>query len=169
MRPIFWIGILGLVIYGIYQWMILPFFFPSAKILHMIDADSLIVREGGKIKLVQMIGADAPELTGALKGHQCYDKKSLTAAASYFKTNRDIKLTIDGKAGEKDSYGRALRYVYLPDGAVYNEKLIKDGLAKESNPQNTDYKLKSDFLKAQEEAKAKGLGIWNAKECNGKF
>jgi len=169
LRPLFSIAVLGVVIFAIYHFLILPVFFPHAKLIHMIDPDSLLVKENGKLKIVQMIGADSPELTGPLKGHQCDDYKVLSAAAGYFKTNREISLVIDGKAGEKDVYGRDLLYVYLPDGSLYNEKLLKDGLAREFNPENKDYKYKNDFLKAQEQAKANGAGIWDPKGCNGGF
>jgi micrococcal nuclease len=169
LRPLFTIAVLGLITFAVYQFIILPVFFPKAKLIHMIDPDSLLVKENGKLKIVQLIGADSPELTGSQKGRQCGDYMALSGAAAYFKTNREINLAIDGKAGEKDVYGRELRYIYLPDGALYNEKLLKDGFAKESNPQNADYKYKNDFLKAQEDAKAEGTGIWDPKGCNGQF
>lgn len=169
LRPLFSIAVLALIIFAIYNFLVLPNLRPKTKLIHMIDPDSLIVMENEKLMKVQLIGADSPELTGALKGRQCDDYKVLSAAASYFETNREISLGVDGKAGEKDIYGRDLRYVTLPNGTVYNQKLLADGLARESNPQNTDYKLKNDFLKAQGEAKEKGLGIWKAEGCNGKF
>ena len=169
LRPFFYIAVLGLVIFAIYHFFILPFLFPNARLIHMIDPDSLLVKENGKLKIVQLIGADAPEITGPLKGRQCDDYTALSGAAAYFKTSREISLAIDGKSGEKDIYGRELRYVYLPDGTLYNEKLLSDGFARESNPENADYKLKNDFIKAQEEAKANGLGIWDPKGCNGGF
>jgi micrococcal nuclease len=169
LRPVFSIAVLGLAVFALYQFLILPVFFPKAKLIHMIDPDSLLVKENGKLKVVQLIGADAPELTGRLKGRQCGDYMALSGAAAYFKTGRVISLAGDGKAGEKDIYGRELRYVYLPDGALYNEKLLQDGFARQSNPGNADYKHKTDFLKAQEEAKAKGTGIWDPKGCNGRF
>jgi len=169
LRPLFTIAVLGLIIFAVYQFYIIPMFFSNAKLLHLVDADTLLVRENGKIKIVQLIGVDAPELTGPKKSRQCFDSSAKSSAAAYFRTNREIKFSIDGKAGEKDIYGRDLRYVYLPDGTLYNEKLLKDGLAVESNPENTDYKYKSEFLKAQEEARANGLGIWDPKGCNGRF
>jgi micrococcal nuclease len=169
LRPLFTIAVLGLVIFAIYQFMILPLFSPKVKLIHMIDPDSLLVKENGVLKIVQLIGADAPELTGPLKGRQCFDYKALSGAATYFKANREISLGIDGKAGEKDVFGRDLRYIYLPDGTLYNEKLIRDGFARESNPKNTDYKMKDALLKAQEEAKVSGAGIWEPKGCNGAF
>jgi micrococcal nuclease len=146
-----------------------PYLLPDVKIIHMIDPDSLIVRENGKLMLVQLIGADAPELTGRDKSPQCYDSEALKKAAAYFTVNRNISLSIDGKAGEKDQYGRDLRYVYLQDGSLYNENLLKEGLAKESNPQNTEYKFRDEFLRAQEAAKSGNSGIWNANGCQGQF
>jgi len=169
-KPIFTILALGLVIYGIYQFLLIPMLFGgSAKLISMIDPDTLLVRENGKLMYVQLIGADAPELTGPNKNHQCNDSRSLKLAADIFRTNRQISLSIDGKAGEKDDSGRNLRYVSLPDGTSYNGLLIKDGLAKESNPKNVDYKLKDEFLKDQEEAKSKSIGIWDENGCGGKF
>lgn len=166
-KPLFTILALGLIIYGIYQLLIIPMLFSGAKLVSMIDPDTLLVRENGKYFFVQLIGADAPERTGSNKSPQCYDGESIKQAADMFRTNRQINLTIDGKAGEKDSSGRNLRYVYLPDGTSYNGLLIKNGLAKESNPNNADYKLKDEFQKDQEEAKSKGIGIWDSNGCNG--
>ena len=33
----------------------------------------------------------------------------------------------DPQDTDKDKYGRLLRYVYLPDGTLFNAELIKDG------------------------------------------
>jgi|WetSurMetagenome_2_1015567.scaffolds.fasta_scaffold77839_1 micrococcal nuclease len=169
-KPIFTILVLGLIIYGLYQFLVIPALFGGgAKLVSMIDPDTLLVKENGKLMFVQLIGADAPELTGPNKSRQCDDSRSLKLAADIFRTNRQISLSIDGKAGEKDDLGRNLRYVNLPDGTSYNGLLIKDGLAVESNPKNIDYKLKDEFLKDQEEAKSKGTGIWDANGCGGRF
>jgi len=160
---------LAAVCYGTYWFFFKPYFSPEVKIVHMIDPDSLLVKENGKLEMVQLIGVDAPELTGKAKGHQCFDSQAMKKAAEIFASGRQISLGIDGKAGERDKYGRILRYVYLSDGTFYNEKLLKDGLAKESNPNNGDYKFKNEFLLAQDSAKASKTGIWNEKSCNGRF
>lgn len=168
-KPVLTILALGLVIYGVYHFLLLPLLIGNTKIVYMPDPDTLVVMDNGKLKRVQLIGADAPEPTGPKKSAQCYDRKALKRAAELFRTNRTVALEIDGKAGEKDGYGRDLRYVYLPDGTLYNGLLIKNGLAKESNPKNADYKYKAEFLKNQEEASAKGEGIWDKDECAGEF
>ncbi len=171
LKPLAVIFFLGLFIAAFYHLLILPFFFGKARILTMIDPDSLLVRENGKVFRVQLIGADAPELTGPKKGHQCYDYESLKRAAEFFRKDREVTLQIDGKAGEKDVFGRELRYVTLADGTLYNLKLIQEGLAREAHIVGADtlghYKYSDDFLKAEQEAASKKLGLWGT--CGGKF
>ncbi len=167
LRLLLTLAVLGAICYGAYVFLIQPLFFPDVKILHMIDPDSLLVKENGKLKLIQLIGADAPELTGPAKGHQCFDSEAVNRAAALFASDRKISLMTDEKVGETDKYGRSLRYVYLPDGSSYNEKLLKEGLARESNPENRDYKFKNEFAMAQEEAKRDSKGIWAS--CSGQF
>ena len=171
LKPIFTILVLSLVIFGIYEYFIFPVLNRNnVTLVHMIDPDSLLVRENGKVKVVQLIGADAPELTGLNKDRQCYDYQARRLAAlRYFSGDRTVKLTADGQLGDKDVYNRELRYVTLANGTLYNEEIIKDGLAKESNPQNKDYKEKEEFLKAQADAQSAGVGIWNKRTCRGQF
>jgi micrococcal nuclease len=169
LRPLFTILLLGLVIYGLYQFVLIPMLMGGVKLITMIDPDTLLVRENGRLYRVQLIGADAPEKTGTAKSPQCYDGKALKQAAEIFRTNRQVTLAIDGKAGEKDDFGRNLRYVYLPDGKLYNGLLIEKGLAKESNPKNVDYKMKDELLKAQDAAKSAATGIWDPNGCNGVY
>jgi len=171
LKPLLTILVMAGIIFCIYQWFILPFLPKTApyRIAHMIDADSLLIYDGKKLEKVQLIGVDAPELTGPLKGHQCYDAEAKEEASKYFAKDHGVWLETDPASGDKDIYGRDLRYVKLADGNLYNETLIKDGLAKESNPQDSKYKLRDEFLKTQKDASDKGLGIWNEKECAGIF
>jgi micrococcal nuclease len=171
LKPIFTILVLALIIFGIYQYFIFPVLNKNnVSLVYLIDPDSLLVRENGKVHLVQLIGADAPELTGPNKDRQCYDYQARRLAAlKYFGESRSIKLVSDPKAGDKDINNRDLRYVYLSNNVLYNEELIKDGLAKESNPQNKPYKEQADFFKSQTAAQNSGIGIWNFQTCRGRF
>ena len=57
-----------------------------------------------------------------------------------------------------DPYGRALAYVWLPGGELFNETLVREGYAEVATfPPNVKYKDR--FLAAQDEARAEGLGI----------
>jgi micrococcal nuclease len=57
---------------------------------------------------------------------QCFGQ----AAAAHTKAlleGKDVRLAPDPQDQDRDKYGRLLRYVYLPDGALVNAELIKDG------------------------------------------
>jgi micrococcal nuclease len=168
-KPILTILLLSLIIYVIYSLWLFPMLIGNAKLIHMVDPDTLVVQENGELKTVQLIGVDAPEKTGRAKTPQCYDDEALRQSAAIFAKTRQLSLATDGKAGEKDQYGRLLRYVYLADGTLYNQLLIKKGLAKESNPNNADYKFKNAFSKEQADAAAKANGIWDPQGCDGRF
>lgn len=170
LKPIFVILMLALVIFGFYQLVIFPMMKTNTQIVHMIDPDTLLVMENGKLEEVQLIGADAPELTGEYKDRQCFDFQARRlAAVRYFSGSRDLTLSTDDSLGDTDVYGRKLRYVTLADGTLYNQELIRDGLAKESDPQNKNYSKKEGFLKAQQEAQQNSAGIWNKQTCDGRY
>lgn len=70
----------------------------------------------------------------------------------------DIRLKFDKK--HRDSQGRLLAYVYAADGRLINAELIKQGLGKPLiTPPNI--KNKELLLKAEEEARGAGRGIWS--------
>ena len=137
----------------------------------MIDSDTFIIKENNKIETVQLIGIDAPEITGNNIIKQCFSTESKMFTNLLFLTDptREIRVEKDNKVDDKDIHGRLLRYVYLKDGRLLNEELIKAGLAKESNPQNFDYSKKQIFLNAQKSAQDNQAGIWNPMTCNGQI
>ncbi len=170
LRPFFTLAVLVLIVYSLYQFIVFPLLNGRTYIVHMTDPDSLIVMEGGKLKRVQLIGVDAPETTGVDGSAQCFDEEAKRLAAErYFGKSLNVTLTKDDKMGDKDIYGRLLRYVTLADGSMLNADLLKDGLAKESNPEYKPYKEREKFLKDQQEAQDNEAGIWDKRLCAGNF
>lgn len=168
LKPIFTVLVLGAIIFVIYQWFIFPLFSGKTKLVHIIDPDTFLVLEGGKLKKIQLIGVDAPEYTHS-KNSQCFDKEAKKMATKYFSTQREITLEKDDTIGDKDIYQRELRHVKMVDGSLVNEALLRDGLAKIYNPENKNFKYKDNFLQAENGAKAAGVGIWDQNGCNGVF
>ncbi len=166
-RPLLSVAILALVVFLLYQFVLLPFFFENkAKIVHMIDPDSYVVMENGELKNVQLIGVDTPEKTkvNGKNIEQCYSAEAKQLAANlFFSDSREVKLESDVKAGGEDDFGRELRYVYLEDGSLLNEELIKKGLARVYYDGENEYSKKADFESAQKTAKDDKEGLW--KEC----
>ena len=71
-----------------------------------------------------------------------------------------VLLIRDPEADDRDRYGRLLRFVELPDGTDFSAELVGRGLARVM----LDYSCsrKPDYLRAEELARERGLGIWAA-------
>ncbi len=103
---------------------------------------------------VRLIGEDTPE-----RGEPFYDE----AAAFAGENLEGQRVTLELDAEVEDDYGRLLAYVYLPDGSMFNEALVREGYAQVATfPPNTHYLDR--FERAQEEAREAGRGIWGLPE-----
>lgn len=99
---------------------------------------------------VRLIGVDTPE-----RGQPLYDEATLFAEENL--EGRSVALELD--AEREDDYGRLLAYLYLPDGSMFNEALVREGYAQVASfPPNTRYLER--FEAAQEKAREAERGIW---------
>lgn len=156
--------------YALYYFVIFPYFFHTVKIVHVIDADTIQILDRQKLQTIQLIGVDAPEYNLDQQFHQCYDQESLKIATErYFSKNAEVQLVNDKNLGDKDPYGRTLRYVYLKNGDLLNEKLIQDGLARQFLMPYEQYQYQDRLEKAQISAKNDQLGIWHPRGCDGRY
>lgn len=154
----------------LYSFVLYPYFFHMVKIIHVIDADTIKVLDGGKVSVVQLIGVDAPEYNFDHQFHQCFDRESLQLAVErYYALNSEVQLKMDKNMGDRDPHGRLLRYVYLKNGDLLNEKLIGDGLARQFLMPYEHYEHQDQMEKAQISAKSKQSGFWNPRGCNGQY
>ena len=118
------------------------------KVTRVIDGDTIEI-EGGQ--RVRYIGMDTPET------YTCYYSES-TSRNKELVEGKIISLEKD--VGEKDRYGRLLRYVYVGDILV-NEVLVKEGYA-QVYTYPPDVKYNERFLAAQKEARENNKGLWSA-------
>lgn len=91
-----------------------------------IDGDTIVVNMNGQPETLRFIGVDTPETHKPNTPVQCYGP----AAAAYTKYligKNAVRLESDPLSTNRDRYNRLLRYVYLPDGTLVNEKLIQNG------------------------------------------
>ncbi len=93
-----------------------------------IDGDTVEIAMNGHYEKIRLVGVDTPETHKPNTPVQCYGP----AASAYTKTvltNQKIRLVSDELSTDRDRYGRLLRYIYLPDGTNFNERLIQTGHA----------------------------------------
>jgi len=93
----------------------------TATVARVVDGDTVILSGLGRSRL---IGVDTPEVHGR---RECFGTQA-SAFAKRMLLGRRIRYAA-GVQG-RDRYGRALVYVWLPDGRFFNELLITAGYAR---------------------------------------
>jgi len=123
------------------------------------DGDTIVVDMNGSQETVRFIGVDTPETHKPNTPIQCYGPE----AAIYTKRligSQSVRLQADPLDTNRDRYGRLLRYVYLPDGTLVEQKLISQGygFAYTYFP----FEKAGQFSAYEQAAKASGKGLWSA-------
>lgn len=126
-----------------------------ALVKRVVDGDTIVVEIGGKEYRVRYIGVDAPESTTR---QECFGREA-TRFNRTLVEGQTVRLERD--VSETDRYGRLLRYVYLSNGEMVNEVIIREGyaLARSFPP---DVKYQDRFREAEREAKQKRRGLWRS-------
>jgi endonuclease YncB( thermonuclease family) len=160
---------------GIAWWffrlLFLPVFLPSvlvlppspatagerAHVLEVIDGDTLLVRSDQDVRTIRLIGIDAPE-----RSHPSKSKEFLADEAAKYLSDlcegKEVLLEPDRE--DMDSYGRYLRYAFLPGpkGRLLNLDLVRHGYARVLRP--FPFSRREEFERAEVEARENGRGIW---------
>ncbi len=123
----------------------------------VVDGDTYKINYEGKEQKVRLIGIDTPESVHPNKEKNTNYGKQASNYVKQLIENQYITLEFD--ISKTDKYGRLLAYVYLENGEMLNEKLIKEGYAKVATyPPNVKYV--DDFKSLQEEARKNKEGFW---------
>lgn len=111
-----------------------------ARVVRVISADTLTILYGGKWEEIKLIGPDAPATDLNDKAYEEALKHSSTTAEVI---SRGLKATefvqrylqygsqiwIEFDVQKRDRFSRLLGYVYLADGRMLNEIILRRGLA----------------------------------------
>jgi len=133
--------------------------FGRAKVLRIVDGDTIRVRLDGRTERVRYIGVDTPESVKPGTPVECFAKRA-AAANTALVAGREVRLV--GDVEHRDRYGRLLAYVYRePDGAFVNAELVRDGYARTLTiPPNVAHAR--DFARLARAAREGGRGLWSA-------
>ena len=129
-----------------------------ATVTRVVDGDTAHVLFHGRDVTIRFIGVDTPETVAPGQPIECYGPE-----ASHFTTaeltERRVRLEFDVE--RIDPYGRTLAYLWMPDGSMFNQTLVRAGLATVATyPPDTRYVDR--FEAAQRSAKTADRGLWGA-------
>jgi micrococcal nuclease len=100
-------------------------------VVHVVDGDTVDVDfDDGRTERLRLIGIDTPEIVDPRKPVQCFGRGA-SAHAHELLDGQTVSLELDASQGERDTYGRLLAYIWLPDGRNFGEVMIADGHAHE--------------------------------------
>ena len=120
------------------------------------DGDTIELSGVGETRL---IGVDTPEVYG---GAECYGRAASKFTKSVLRPGRPVRYRLGTEP--RDRYGRALAYVWLPGGALFNALLVQRGYASPLTvPPNDDYARR--FVAAARRARRAGRGLWSSRAC----
>jgi micrococcal nuclease len=129
----------------------------SARVVRVVDGDTIDVDLAGATVRVRYIGMDTPETVDPRRPVGCFGAEAAARNRALVE-GREVELEKD--VSETDSFGRLLRYVYV-DGVMVNEALVREGYAQVAT-YPPDVKYVDRLLAAQREAQAARRGLWSA-------
>lgn len=123
------------------------------------DGDTIEVDMNGSIETVRFIGVDTPETHKPNTPVQCYGPEA-SIYTSKLIGGQKVRLQADPLNTNRDRYGRLLRYIYLPDNTLVEQKLISEGygFAYTYFP----FGKAEEFKLLEQQAKTAGKGLWAA-------
>lgn len=129
----------------------------AAKVLRVVDGDTIEVEIDGSSEDVRYIGVDTPETVKPGTPVQCYGPEA-SERNEELVGGRMVRLEFDREL--RDVYGRMLAYVFVGERLV-NAELIEAGYARtlaiEPNTSRAD-----QLERLEAEAGTAGRGIWGS-------
>jgi micrococcal nuclease len=133
----------------------------KAKVVRIVDGDTIVVAIGGKNFKLRYIGMDTPE---DVDPNSPVEPLSREAAAANAELVGGKTVVLEMDVSETDQYDRLLRYVWLHEGATWtlvNLELVRLGFASAAT-YPPDVKYVDVFASAEGTARNSLVGLWGA-------
>jgi len=143
----------------------------GARVVRVVDGDTLAVRSGGREERVRVLGIDTPESVKPDTPVECGAKAAARAmrrrALGSGGAGRRVRLVSDPTQDERDRFGRLLAYVELRDGTDLGRAQVRDGWAEPYVFDGDPFRRVGGYRRAARRARADGRGVWGS--CGGDF
>jgi micrococcal nuclease len=137
----------------------------TAAVVKVVDGDTVDVNLDGQEVTLRLIGINTPETVDPRRPVECFGREA-SAKAKELLDGQTVRLESDPSQGERDKYDRLLRYVWLPDGRLFNLEMVAQGYAYEYTYE-TPYKYQAEFKQAEQAARDSQAGLWAPSTCAG--
>lgn len=150
--------------------------FVQARVVKVVDGDTISVSISGKVHKIRMVGVDTPETVHPKKPVQYYGKEASNYTKSQL-TGKTVYLQKDVR--DTDKYGRLLRYVWIQRPSsnnpsknevismMYNAQLVKNGYG-HVYTYPPDVKYIPIFRELESLARKNNIGLWKKSNTNPK-
>jgi micrococcal nuclease len=139
----------------------------GARVVRVVDGDTLRVVVDGREQYVRLLGIDTPETHRPGTPIECGGPQASRNMEALAPPGTKVVLERDSSQDRVDRYGRLLAYVRLPDGRLAEDAQVAAGWATvyvfAGNPVARD----SQFRRSQDAARTARRGVWAA--CDGDF
>ena len=139
----------------------------AARVLRVVDGDTLKAQVSGRMETVRVIGIDTPESVKPGTPIECFALRASAEAERLLPAGAAIHLELDPTQAGRDQYGRLLAHVWLADGTLYAERLIRDGFGIHSVYGGVPSIYARRLASAEEVARAALRGLWSPSTCAG--
>jgi len=142
-------------------------------VVKVVDGDTIHISMDGELEKLRLLSVDTEEkISGSLRGSPSKPETVFGQETTIWAQELFAGLAEDGEptrvrlrfpAGprERDVYGRLLCHVILPDGRDFNLLLVELGKSPYFNKYGNSRISHAAFVRAQKNARALELGIWN--------
>jgi len=132
-------------------------------VLRIIDGDTIVVDVDGVSEKIRLIGVNTPETVDPRKKVECFGKEAARFVVDTL-SETSVSLEADVSQGERDRYGRLLRYAFLSDGTLLNKIIIAEGYGYEYT-YRIPYRYMEEFKDAERTARKLEKGLWAKGVC----
>jgi endonuclease YncB( thermonuclease family) len=130
---------------------------PVYRIDHVVDGDTVALRNGQRVRLVQI---DTPEV---YFGAECYGRAASRRTKAMLPPGTRVRLQVEPATDRVDGYGRLLRYVVrVRDGVNVNVRLVAIGAAAPYFYNHRRGRYANLLERLARRARARKLGLWRA-------
>lgn len=139
----------------------------AARVVRVVDGDTLVASAGGRSFYVRLLGIDTPETHRPGTPVECGGPEASASMRAFVPPGAHVRLETDPGQDRVDRYGRLLAYVWLSDGRLLEQAQLESGWATTYVFEGRPVSLFPRLAAAAREARDARRGAWSS--CGGDF